>query len=195
MKKYYPEKLSSKFNKDMNNFLIKNNPIMTGNELAFKFNQKFKTAYTKKHLLRQARLLGSKPLLSAKFKKGHKAFNKSPIGHERIKKNKDFVLMKVRESYENDYNECWEYKHIYLYKKYHGRIPENCVIIFLDRNKRNFSKDNLVAVDKDVFRLASALKLINDKPCDKEITKTALLIAQLYIQMNKIKFHKKKRYN
>lgn len=186
MKKHYQEKLSSRFNESMKKFLIENSPIMTGNELATKFNKKFNTSYTKKYLQREARFLGVKAL-NGKFKKGHEAFNKKPIGHERIKKNKDLVLIKTKESYNNDYNECWEYKHIYLYKKYHGEIPKNCVIVFLNRDRRDFSKENLVAVDKDVFRLASSALLIPKEPCDKEITRTGIMIAQLYIKLNQIK--------
>lgn len=187
------EKISLKFTQEMRNYIIQNIPKMPGKELTEKFNKKFNTSYSKRYLQKQGRLLGVNGL-SGDFKKGMKAWNVKPIGTERLDKNKNFIEIKVKEGKDvNDFNECWERKHRYMYKKYHGEIPKNCVIIFLNRDRKDFSKENLVAVDEDVFRLASSALLIPKEPCDKEITRTGIMIAELYIKLNQIKARNKNK--
>lgn len=77
------------------------------------------------------------------FKKGHK-INALPIGSEHIDKQWGRITIKTENG--------WMLKQRYLYEQYHGRkLLDNEKIIFLDGNKNNFAKDNLVAINISVL--------------------------------------------
>ena len=64
----------------------------------------------------------------------------------------------------------------YVYENHFGKIPEGCMVIFLDCNHDNFSIENLACIDRKIsVRLAQN----NWYSSDKEITKTGILQVQL----------------
>lgn len=65
----------------------------------------------------------------------------------------------------------WERLHRYIYEHEIGEIPEGYKIIFLDGDKQNCDKENIIAVPSSYLALMNNFKLKSSEP---EITKTAV---------------------
>lgn len=104
--------------------------------------------------------------------------NEKPLFSE-YKKDDGMVLIKVA------HPSVWEYKQRYLYEKYHGVLPKNYMVIFLDGDRTNYDINNLFAVTTKEYNYIKNKGLISN---DAEITKTAILTARLnYITKEKEK--------
>ena len=103
------------------------------------------------------------------FKKGSVPPNQVPIGTESITKG-GYIKVKVGEPNK------WELKQRYIYEQHHGEIPNNCNVIFADKNIRNFDINNLVLVSKAEMLILNNHKLIVE---DKELTKVGVNIAKV----------------
>ena len=103
------------------------------------------------------------------FKKGTIPPNQVPIGTESITKG-GYIKVKVGEPNK------WKLKQRYIYEQHHGEIPNNCNVIFADKNIRNFDINNLVLVSKAEMLILNKNKLIFD---DKELTKVGVNIAKV----------------
>lgn len=114
------------------------------------------------------------------FKKGNIPPNRREIGEERITKD-GYIKVKVRDG---SLNKNWELKHRLMYEKYHGEIPEGHKIIFADGNRRNFDKDNLIAVSNSQELILNKRNLIFK---EQELTKSGVLIAKVIDTANKRK--------
>lgn len=107
-----------------------------------------------------------------RFKKGKLPHNRREIGDERISKD-GYIEIKLRDGCGN---KNWEYKHRWIYKKHHGKIPEGYHVIFLDGDKRNFDISNLKAISKSEELIMNRNKLFTS---DKKATDTGTLIAKV----------------
>ncbi len=119
---------------------------------------------------------GKKGLIGANitsFKSGKKPTNWVKVGTERVTRD-GYIEVKYRDVYQGKKN--WRGKHILLWEKVNGAVPEGCVIIFGDRNKRNFNIDNLLLVTRGQLATLNKKGLIQE---DTELTKTGILIADL----------------
>lgn len=119
---------------------------------------------------------GKKGLIGANItssKKGKKPTNWVKVGTERVTRD-GYIEVKYRDVYRGKKN--WRGKHILLWEKANGAVPEGCVIIFGDRNKRNFNIDNLLLVTRGQLATLNKKGLIQE---DIELTKTGILIADL----------------
>lgn len=103
------------------------------------------------------------------FKKGTIPPNQVPIGTESITKG-GYIKVKVGEPNK------WKLKQRYIYEQYYGEIPNNCNIIFADKNIRNFDINNLVLVSKAEMLILNNNKLIFE---DEELTKVGVNIAKV----------------
>ena len=103
------------------------------------------------------------------FKKGTIPPNQVPIGTESITKG-GYIKVKVGEPNK------WKLKQRYIYEQYYGEIPNNCNVIFADKNIRNFDINNLVLVSKAEMLILNNNKLIFE---DKELTKVGVNIAKV----------------
>ena len=110
------------------------------------------------------------------FKKEHIPTNHREVGSERV--NVDgYVELKVAEPNK------WMLKQRKLYEDYHNeKLTSNDVIIFLDNNKFNFDKDNLIKLTR-----AELIRFNQDHLyCgDKDITKVAVSIAKIKARKNR----------
>lgn len=118
--------------------------------------------------------------VDAGFKKGHKAtgkpfkkgnipHNHKPIGYEFLRSD-GYIEIKVAEP------NTWKLKHLYIYEKYKGKIPEGYNIIFLDQDKTNFNLDNLELVKTNIIKGTIGTRLIIK---NKEFNKALILTQQL----------------
>ena len=88
------------------------------------------------------------------FKKGnmpHNALDK-PVGTERVDSKDGYIYVKVAERpSRQDCNDNWRPKHHLAWEAEHGPVPPSTMIVFADRDKRNFDPSNLVAVPRDLW--------------------------------------------
>lgn len=80
---------------------------------------------------------------SSRFTKGHKPQTWKPLGSEKFK---DGVL--YRKVTDTGSKKDWRAVHVMIWESVHGPLPEGKVVIFADRNKANFSPENLIAVTR-----------------------------------------------
>lgn len=111
------------------------------------------------------------------FKKGHVPSNYKPVGTERVNGD-DYVDIKVA-----DPNK-WRAKHILLWEAANGPIPKGYVVIFADKDRRNFNLDNLVLVSRKQLAVMNKRGLIQR---DGELTKTGIIIADVYCRIGERK--------
>ena len=108
------------------------------------------------------------------FKKGHVPVNKKPVGTEII--NTDgYTLVKIAEPSE------WKLKQQLIWEKHNGPIPKGHIVIFADRDKRNFSIDNLVLVSHRQLLIMNKNNLIKN---NSDVTKSGLVLANLMIKIS-----------
>lgn len=109
------------------------------------------------------------------FKKGNVAVNTKPLGSTRI--NTDgYKVIKLAKSGQ------WKLYSRYMYEKYHDvKLKDDEAIIFADRNKKNFDKDNLVKVNrKELFYLNKSGLIFEDK----DLTKSGVVVSKMEIAIN-----------
>ena len=111
------------------------------------------------------------------FKKGNRPRNYQPVGSERV--NGDgYVDIKTA-----DPNK-WKGKHILVWESANGPVPKRHAIIFGDRNRMNFELENLILVSRKQLLGLNKLNLIQ---CDAELTRTGVMIANIYIKIGERK--------
>ncbi|MDR1574147.1 MAG: HNH endonuclease [Clostridiales Family XIII bacterium] len=78
---------------------------------------------------------------NSEFKPGHMPVTHRPVGSERT--NADgYAEIKTAEP------RTWELKHRVIWESVHGEIPNGHIIVFADKDKRNFDIENLMAVPR-----------------------------------------------
>lgn len=108
------------------------------------------------------------------FESGKKHPRYKPIGSERIDKD-GYIVIKVAER-------KWQTKHQYLWEKENGKIPKGHVVIFGNRDKRDFRKENLILVSRKQLVVINKFNLIFD---DEELTKSGIVISDLIQNANR----------
>jgi len=114
------------------------------------------------------------------FKKGSAPPNRKPLGAERICKKDGFVLVKVAEK--NPYTGFatrYKHKHVHVWEKSHGPVPEGKVVAFRDGNKRNCALGNLMLLSR-----AELLRLNRHryKEAPGQIKPSVLALARLEVK-------------
>jgi len=117
---------------------------------------------------------------ATQFKKGNKSHNWVPIGTERISKD-GYTELKIADG---KLNKNWKAKHILIWETVNGPVPKGHVIIFGDGNHRNFDLDNLIPVSRAQLARLNQQHLIQN---DAELTRTGIIIADLYNKINEQK--------
>lgn len=109
------------------------------------------------------------------FKKGNVAVNTKPLGSTRI--NTDgYKVIKLAKSGQ------WKLYSRYMYEKYHNiKLKDDEAIIFADRNKKNFSKDNLIKVNRKELLYLNKNELIFE---DKDLTKSGVAVSKMEIAID-----------
>jgi hypothetical protein len=112
-----------------------------------------------------------------RFEKGHIPKNSKPIGTEKLDIY-GYVMIKVAEP------KTWKMKHTLLWEQKNGKIPPGHFIIFADRDKRNFSIENLLLVSRRELMIMNKYGLIYN---NNEFTKTGKLIADIKLKIFDLK--------
>lgn len=140
---------------------------------AFKKNNKLSSGldgrFTPGHVPANKGLKGVGGWEPTYFKKGNIPHNYKPIGSER--ENDGYIQIKIA-----DPNK-WRAKHRVIWEKENGPVPKGHVVIFGDGDRRNFELDNLILVSQSQLSILNRKGLIQK---DAELTKTGIIIADLY---------------
>jgi hypothetical protein len=115
--------------------------------------------------------------------KKHKPWigNYRPIGTERIIAG--YVEVKTSHNY-------WDRKHTAIWKAAYGKVPKGYVVIFADRDNRNFALDNLLLVSRKELAVMNRNGLISTR---KDLTAAGKTIADIKLMITKRTCLAKKR--
>lgn len=117
------------------------------------------------------------------FKSGHRPSNYMPVGSERVN-GEGYVDIKVA-----DPNK-WRAKHLILWEEANGPVPEGHIILFGDKDRRNFDLDNLLLVSKKQLLTLNRRGLIKR---DTELTRSAILVTDLIHKVTSLQKKKHKK--
>lgn len=122
---------------------------------------------------------------ATQFKKGDMPHNWVPVGSERITKD-GYIQIKIQEG---KFQKNWKGKHILIWEAANGPVPKGHAIIFGDGDKRNFDLKNLLLVSRAQLARLNQNNLIQN---DAELTKTGIIIADIYSKIGERKNDKGK---
>lgn len=120
------------------------------------------------------------------FKPGLIPYNTDAIGTEKVL-NDRYIWVKINDIPKAKKSVNWRQKHKIIWEQHHGKIPKGGRIIFADGDNRNFNIDNLILVQEEELLYLNRNHMIYGKA---DLTKSAVMIAQLDIKANNIKRNK-----
>lgn len=99
----------------------------------------------------------------------------APLGSERVVKG--YVYVKVRELPERAQSkDNWAFKHVLVWERSRGlRLPEGWMVLFCDRDRRNFDPANLKAVPRDLIGVLNSGYTWSDRPSLEAAVAAAML--------------------
>lgn len=180
------------------NFIANGYKTMNINDLTKAFNSNFGLNKTSKQLKSYISRMGFKSGRTGRFHKGNIPWNRclnsllqnndkenfkvflnshiKPIGFERVDKS-GYVLVKVHER--NPYTGCstrFKFKHVLIWEKNKGPVPEGMVVFFKNGNSRDFSIDNLTLVSRSELL---ALNQYGYKNSPDDLKPTIIILSKL----------------
>ena len=165
------------YTKEEDEWIMQNFQRDTYDKLAVEFNTLFKTCITGKKIRTRCRSL------NLKRDDSHVVIDnkKYKIGDEKV--NGKYIRVKVKE-YERGSgwsdkkaNECWTTKQKYVWEQYHKeKVPDDCQIVFLNGNTRDFNIENLYCIKKKYLPYMRNNHWFSD---DSNVTLTAIKWCEL----------------
>src|SRR5699024_12845299 len=99
-----------------------------------------------------------------------------PLGTEKINEE-GYTIIKV--AMEGKQREKWKFKHRLVWEKHNGKIPNDSIVVFLDKNKLNLDISNLAIIHKSINSILNINKCYSDNPEETKVRITqALLISK-----------------
>lgn len=96
------------------------------------------------------------------FKKGNKPANWRPVGSERVTVD-GYVEIKVTNKPEPG-QKRWRLKHVVVFEKANGQVPEGHCVIFLDGNRQNITLNNLCMISREIHSIMCHMNLFTSDP-------------------------------
>lgn len=130
-------------------WLQENSRFMDYKETAEQFNEIFSASRSPEVIKNRCVKLG------VRFKNDHR-WTSAPIGTEKIRNG--FVWVKISDipckgTGKTSASVNWRQKSHIVWEQHYGSMPpDDCTIVFLDRNKQNFDISNLYAVKNKILR-------------------------------------------
>lgn len=106
-----------------------------------------------------------------RFKKGNKPHNTVPVGTE-VQRDDKYLWIKVGEP------DIWRPKHVLIWESEHGPVPEGNCVLFLDKDRENFSIENLICITRRELLHLNQNGWISNNP---DLTKTRIAMVDLNI--------------
>lgn len=126
-------------------------PNNTWKYITQEFNKKFNTNKNWKTLCRFGYLHGINTISNRDDNFTVFPKPRYEIGTERIRVRDGYIVVKV-DSKHKDEKANWKLKHYMVWEQHNGKVPKNCVLIFLDGNTLNCDISNLACVDKGTLK-------------------------------------------
>ena len=115
-------------------------------------------------------------MLQTCYKSGNLPKNARGVGEERVSKD-GYIEVHISQRRAVKANDQWIIKHRLVWEEANGRpVPKSSIIVFADRNKRNFDPDNLVCVPRSVWSIICHEDIAY---CNRETLELAIEIAKL----------------
>ena len=111
------------------------------------------------------------------FQKGQSSGNERPVGSEYD--SAGYLLVKIKDK--GARNDKWRPKHILVWEKANGPVPEGHVVIFLDGNHKNFNLGNLACIPRGINAILNRSQWRSD---NADITKVRITQAELKRAIN-----------
>lgn len=128
-------------------------------------------------------------MLATCFKRGNEPANgaRVPVGTERVSKD-GYIEVKVKRFSDRPRaNKCWKMKHRLVWEEANGRpVPPSSMIVFADRDNRNFDPGNLVCVPRSLWAVVSHEGI---EYFDRESLETALAVARIKVAAYEAECH------
>lgn len=124
-------------------------PNNTWKHITQEFNKRFNTNKKSTALCRFGYLHGISVLRDQNYTTFPKP--RYEIGTERIRARDGYIVVKV-DAKHKDEKANWKLKHYVVWEQYNGKVPENCILIFLDGNTSNCDISNIACVDKGTLK-------------------------------------------
>lgn len=118
------------------------------------------------------------------FKKGQEPINYRPVGSERICTKDGYILIKV-----SDYGErkdMWKLKHVIVWEKNKGKIPEGYAVVFLNSERTDVRIENLELITRGELARMNQLDLFSTDP---EVTKSGIHLMRLNNRIYDLNLH------
>lgn len=151
------------------NYLKQIAPGRIGREITDMFNKKFGLNKTRTQIASTLSYNNIKTGMHGKGRRGCIASNRDEVGTVKIRKRSaDIKIANPGE---------WQDFSRYLYEQYHNeKLKKDDLILFLDKNNKNFNINNLVKVTKQELR---TINLNIGLSQDREINKSVIALAKL----------------
>ena len=133
-----------RFSAEQDEWLLENAPHLSRKETTRRFNELFDDCRTEDVLkVHCNRELGIKRTKATVSNSHHtRQCDLKPVGSE-ITTLQGFTFVKVKNDNGEGFYKNWELKQRVVWRQMHGDIPPNHMIIFLNRDRTDFSEDNL----------------------------------------------------
>ena len=177
VKKHYP------YTEEQDKWLIENNNKYSNyDEVANAFNNIFKTNKTGRGIqCHCVRILKTNSNRQG-YKKGHCTHNKLNIGDEYLNNSNGYIYVKINDT--GIKNKDFISKQQYLWQKYNNtELPKGWMVVFLNHDKNDFSKDNLYAMPRKINALMNQNHWFTD---NKDNTLTAIKWCELFYVLQEI---------
>lgn len=149
----------------------------THKEITILFNKRFNIDRTESSIKSAMQENGMKLDSTGRFEKGNLPGNTLPLGVE-IMREDGYLYVKI----ENP--NVWKQKHRIIWEQHNGPVPDKHVILFGDGDRLNFDIDNLILASKAQVLQLNRYDLIQEDP---DLTKTALIIADMHLKIGEVK--------
>ena len=168
MKNKYPKDFEYFVRENISKYTKKDFILMVENKYKIKMSKHALKSYLGRHNIKERYI---------DFKKNMKReTQKHKIGAERM--TKDGIVIKVANP------DIWRRKSRVMYEKYHNcKLTDNDYILFLNGDRNDFSKENLY---KSTNQEKCYLHNWGTSSKNKELTKTGILSARLYIRAKEV---------
>lgn len=168
------ERKATTYSEEQDIFLSENKNKYRYKELAFLFNEKYKTDIS-------ADAIAAHVQRTAGKKDGYDVGDEiSILGYVWVKINNR------RESGSPSFTSSvnWAKKNRYVYENFHGPIPDGKIIIFLDQNKNNCELNNLYCIDRSINAVMCKNRWFSTDP---DLTLAAIKYCELFYALKQNK--------
>lgn len=143
----------------------------------YKINTSARNQWEKGHTPWNKGLKGYMGPNETSFKKGEIPPNYLPVGSERVTAD-GYIEIKIEDP------NVWKGKHILIWEKHNGPVPEGHCIIFGDGDRQNLDIGNLICVSRGQLLKLNQHGLIKN---DADLTRTGVMIVDLQSKINERK--------